>query len=192
MENNQISLKDLLPKTVWPEIWKILLTHYSQFFQNPYNGRTYQESEVEEAYKAIFTKLQDIAGIPSDLVLIIKKFEYKEGQFGFDPAAYNEECPGGYSMKASPWGDWLGLIISPETLEQFSYAEILAHCLYEMTWFGGTEEEVAETCDYIKGIAGPSEDEIEQLRQENPDEAVFKEKFDALMAEHGFTDLDEN
>jgi hypothetical protein len=192
MENNIIIIKDLLPKTVWPEIWNALLTHYSQFFQDPYNKRAYQKSEVEAAYKDIFTKLHDIVGIPSDLVLIIKKIEYKEGQFGFDPAAYNEECPEGYSMKASPWGNWLGLTISPETLEQFSYAEILAHCLYEMTWFGGSEEEVEETCDYIKGIAGPSEDEIEQLLQENPDEEIFKEKFDPLMEEHGFTDLDEN
>lgn len=151
MENQSITLKDVIPKTAWPEIWKELLTHHPYILVDSSGKQICKESDLESGYMAVFTKLNDIVEIPSDLVLIIKMFEQEYGQYkySFDPAAYNEECPGGYSMMASPWGEWLGLTISPETLEQYSYAEIIAHCLYEMTWFGGSEAEVDATCDYI-------------------------------------------
>ena len=66
-------------------------------------------------------------------------------------------------MKAAPWGEWMGLDISPETLENFSYAEIVAHCLYEMTWFGGSEEEVKGFCDDLKAKLSPLEEIEDEL-----------------------------
>jgi hypothetical protein len=41
-----------------------------------------------------------------------------------------------FALDLTPWEEWLGMGIAPETLETFQPAEIAAHCLWEMTWHG--------------------------------------------------------
>jgi hypothetical protein len=41
-----------------------------------------------------------------------------------------------FALDLTPWEEWLGMSIAPETLEGFQPAEIAAHCLWEMTWHG--------------------------------------------------------
>jgi len=139
MENQILAVKDLIPTTPWGEILKELLRSYPWIIE-----------EEEQEYKEVFNKLHFIVAKPSDLVLIIKIF-FDQGERRADAAAYNDECPGGYSMMATPWGEVLGYTIAAETLEQLSHAEILAHCLYDMTWFGSSEIKIEENCEQIRG-----------------------------------------
>ncbi|MDD2740432.1 MAG: hypothetical protein PHR94_16000 [Methylomonas lenta] len=114
-------------------------------------------------------------------MLYIKIF-FEEGQRLADTAAYNEECPGGYSMMVSAWGDWLGLTISLENLEQLSYAEILTHCLYGMTWFGSSEDDIQDYTDELQTkcseMIEQPDDDAEGWPFEDSDEADFKQKLD--------------
>ena len=48
-------------------------------------------------------------------------------------------CPK-YALEYTPWGEWLNFIISEETLSRYSELEIIAYCLFEMTWSGYDEE----------------------------------------------------
>lgn len=136
METNFVTVKDLVKSTPWDAIWKEMPRLYAQV------------ANSEEGYKMVFDRLHLIVPEPSDLVLNIKIF-FENGDRIADVAAYNEECPDGYSMKASSWGCMLGLTISPEVIEQLSHAEIVAHCLYEITWFGSSEEEIQDFCNNI-------------------------------------------
>jgi hypothetical protein len=41
-----------------------------------------------------------------------------------------------FGLDFKPWNEWLGMNIEPDSLEQFSDEEIVAHCLWEMTFYG--------------------------------------------------------
>lgn len=47
------------------------------------------------------------------------------------------------------WENWLGMGLAPETLENFSELEIIAHCLYEMTFCGYEQDEIQKQIDTI-------------------------------------------
>lgn len=50
----------------------------------------------------------------------------------------------GYAIEFLEWGKWLRMDLAPETTTKFSDLEIIAHCLYEMTFIGFDEEEIKE------------------------------------------------
>lgn len=48
-----------------------------------------------------------------------------------------------YGMEFCPWVDWVSMFITQESLDNFSKEDIVAGCLYEMTFFGFTEENIS-------------------------------------------------
>ena len=49
-----------------------------------------------------------------------------------------------FSLALEPWDKWLGMSIDPETLARLSESQIVAHCLWEMTFHGFTQTQVRE------------------------------------------------
>ncbi|MFN3315585.1 MAG: DUF6557 family protein [Raineya sp.] len=47
-----------------------------------------------------------------------------------------------YALEFTRWNKWLGMDISPRTIANFTELEIIAHCLYEMTFISYNEEEI--------------------------------------------------
>ena len=47
-----------------------------------------------------------------------------------------------YGIEFCPWEDWVSMFIQQETLDTLSKEDIVAGCLYEMTFFGFTEKRV--------------------------------------------------
>ena len=47
------------------------------------------------------------------------------------------------------WAEWLGMEIDPDTLTRYTEPDIIAHCLWEMTFFGYTLEDIRQTWDEI-------------------------------------------
>src|SRR5207302_1521791 len=41
-----------------------------------------------------------------------------------------------YCVETIPWKRLLGFAVRPDTLINFNKEEIMAHCLYEFTWYG--------------------------------------------------------
>jgi hypothetical protein len=50
-----------------------------------------------------------------------------------------------YGLELYPWAELLGTEITPGTLAGFKAETIVAGCLYEMTFFGFTEDKIRET-----------------------------------------------
>lgn len=48
-----------------------------------------------------------------------------------------------YGMEFRTWVDWVSMFITQESLDNFSKEDIVAGCLYEMTFFGFTEENIS-------------------------------------------------
>lgn len=57
-----------------------------------------------------------------------------------DPNSITES----YAIEFLEWDKWLGMDLAPETIKNFSNLEIIAHCLYEMTFIGYDEDEIQE------------------------------------------------
>jgi TIR domain len=47
-----------------------------------------------------------------------------------------------WNISFSTWEEWLGMTIEAETLAEFSCADIVAACIYEMSWDGGSQHQI--------------------------------------------------
>ncbi len=54
-----------------------------------------------------------------------------------------------YCLTLTRWNEWLGMDVDPLTLETFNREQILSNCLYEMTYYGFTEEEIDQTREWV-------------------------------------------
>lgn len=79
-----------------------------------------------------------------------------------------------YGFDLSPWEEWLALRIPQSLQDTMPAAEIVAHCIWEMTFYGFTQERIAETraeldrrmCEIDEGKAEliPMEQVMDKLR----------------------------
>lgn len=54
------------------------------------------------------------------------------------------------AIEFTAWNEWQGMDIDKKSLQNFSELEIIAHCLYEMTFVGFEEEEIQAEINNIK------------------------------------------
>jgi hypothetical protein len=69
-----------------------------------------------------------------------------------------------YGMEFCPWVDWVSMFITQESLDNFSKEDIVAGCLYEMTFFGFTEENIGNELKKMED----SITEVVKKREQNP------------------------
>lgn len=82
--------------------------------------------------------------------------------------------PERYGLDLSPWEEWLAIRVSQSLQDAMSAAEIAAHCIWDMTFYGFTQERIAETraeldrrareIDEGKAECIPMEQVMERLR----------------------------
>lgn len=140
-------LKTLLKQYTWLSIASILWEVYPD------------EKKSSEGYQEVFEKL--LLMLPQDSEMAIMVTHCKDN---FDGEEYvnvsgeylhpkNEEETYSHAIEFTPWQEWLGMEIHPESLDHFTELEIIAHCLYEMTFIGFEEEEIQEEMNRIKDIS---------------------------------------
>lgn len=54
-----------------------------------------------------------------------------------------------WALGYTDWAEWLAMEIEGETVRNFTDSEIVAHCLWEMTFFGYTPAQVQEAKDEL-------------------------------------------
>lgn len=54
-----------------------------------------------------------------------------------------------YGIEFVDWQEWLGMDIDPESTSNYSEPDIIAHCLWEMTFYGYTQGAIKKTIDTI-------------------------------------------
>ena len=55
-----------------------------------------------------------------------------------------------YAIEFVPWVDWVSMFITKRTLDSLSYEEIVAACLFEMTFFGFEESDIQAQEDKLE------------------------------------------
>ena len=88
-----------------------------------------------------------------------------------------------FALELVPWDEWLGMELSPSTIQVYSCSEIIAHCLWEMTFFGfdqaTIEKEKKEIDRRVMDLENMSEEE--KKREFLPLEKVIRESQDSLQ-----------
>lgn len=67
----------------------------------------------------------------------------------------NEETA--FAIELTDWAEWLGMAIDPDTVARLPELEIIGHCLWEMTFYGFTQERIREFADDLKARAQTAE-----------------------------------
>jgi len=72
-----------------------------------------------------------------------------------------------FALELVPWEEWLGMELDPSTSQEYSDADLIAHCLWEMTFFGldqATIEKQRQEIDRrVKDLEGLSEEGNKKL-----------------------------
>jgi len=117
-----------------------------------------QEKMVED-YRNVFEKLKFLEPEEYDMSIVLTEYDCdsdddSEVRTYVDVSGRKkEEDPNSitdsYAIEFVEWERWLGMDLAPETTKDFSDLEIIAHCLYEMTFIGYDEKEIKDQFDTI-------------------------------------------
>jgi tetratricopeptide (TPR) repeat protein len=129
----KVKLAELIKKHTWEEVSPVFVKAYPKW------------KKVEStAYKQIFEKLQNLTPVIRDEMTIhIKDNEVSACKN--HPQTPEENVT--YSIGITPWAECSGMDIAEETREDYSDEEIISHCLWEITFFGFSEETIRKEVD---------------------------------------------
>lgn len=129
-----MKFKKLIQNNTWSSISSEFSEIYPETIKN-LNG-----------YKAVFEKLVIMQPEETDMSIVLSREKDDDDEYIDVSARYNnprnedEKYPQGIEL--TPWRNWLGMDINYETLAIFSEREIIIYCLYEMCFFGFSEEDI--------------------------------------------------
>lgn len=124
-----MKLRDLLSQFPWPAVERELsrlFPDYGQFLPS---------------YRRAYDELRSLDVESGNLRLLIGRYD-PDGVIPFYVLGFVGDYPKGMSLKFSPWERWLGVEIEDALLSKFTPTEILAICIYDMTWAGFSSEDV--------------------------------------------------
>lgn len=123
-----MKLYDLLKDTTWQEVNKNLLFYCTK--------------ENIPIYKDVYEHFITLTPTNTPFSDIIINIEFIEEEQVYDVFGTREGDDFKYSLSLSLWSEWLDYELDKNILNNFSNAEIIAHCLWEMTFYGFTEKEI--------------------------------------------------
>jgi hypothetical protein len=143
-----MKFKDLIKSHSWLSIEMTLLNLYPD------------QKEMVDGYKSVFESLQIMEPVNNEMLIVLTEYECDIAEENDPKSTYVDvsgrksvpdttSIAGGYAIEFVKWEKWLGMVLAPETLENFGELEIIAHCLFEMTFCGYEQEEIQEQFDSI-------------------------------------------
>lgn len=134
-EIETVTLSDILRQVAFDDVFKELTKWFSNQESN-FNG-----------YASVFCTL--LEKTPKrhkldDLFIEVKKVTEDDETEWLNVSGINiaKKDNISYGIEFEPWDEWVSMYITQETLDSLSKEEIVAACLYEMTFFGFTENKV--------------------------------------------------
>jgi hypothetical protein len=156
-----MTLKTLLQKHTWLSIASIF-------------WELYPDEEINSSgYQDVFEKLMFMSPEDSAISIVVAncKDEFDGEEYVDVSGKYlhpkTEEQTFSQAIEFTPWQEWLGMAIHQESLDHFSELEIIAHCLYEMTFVGFEEENIHEEMNLIKDISEDYKNMTDEEKEAN-------------------------
>lgn len=128
-------------------------------------------------YEEMFEKLRVMESDEIDISIVISTgidddHEYIDvSGVNISPKNKEEEYPQG--LELTPWKKWLGMEVDQQSLNDYSKVEIVAHCLYEMTYMGFSEDDIPKTLDKIDRKR--KEEKLRSVQEKDETTAEVKE-----------------
>jgi len=164
-------LIELIKKVSFDEVWEILKGECDV----PENGKS--------AYIQVFDELRDMdlqadSGAEKEEVTTIGVCEFEDllepGNFVYDVFGISQGDANRYSLSLEPWSNWINYNILDKSIQIYGEATVLAHILYEMTFYGYSSEDVEEKHLEVINALNDSYKMIEEGKSEFiPAEDVF-------------------
>ena len=140
-----MTLLELIQKTSWVKVKKCLLEEYpdsdSSQYEKHFLNLRYLETqatktrillEVVKAENDNDESYVDAYGQDGTTHQELEDFKWYSEQGKTDMSTREVK----YALDFTPWEEWLGMQIDPSTMLEFDDPEIIAHCLWEMTFHG--------------------------------------------------------
>lgn len=142
--------------------------------------RLYPDQEIlVDDYRNVFEKLKFLVPEEYDMSIVLTEYDCdpddeSEVRTYVDVSGRKKEkdpnsITDSYAIEFVAWDKWLGMDLAPETTIKFSNLEIIAHCLYEMTFIGYNEEEINEQFETINDRV----EEYKNLTKEEKEEKTI-------------------
>lgn len=156
-----MTLNELIQSNSWLSIEMILL-------------KLYPGEEVNRfAYLDVFEELLYMNPENSEIEIVVAhQIDDFDGEEYVDVSGSyrnpkSEEEEFSEALEFTPWNQWLGMEISQESLEDFTELEIIAHCLFEMTFVGFEEEVIQEEMESIQKSIEDFKNMSDEEKEEN-------------------------
>jgi len=155
------TFETLIQNNAWSSIELTLLELYPD------------EKENIAGYQKMFNQLQLLSPTPSEIIIVVKwetddfdgtKYVDVSGKYN-NPKTEEEKFS--QALDFTPWSEWLAMKIATESLHNFNELEIIAHCIYEMTFVAFEEEEIQNKIQSIEEEAEKYKNMTEEERKEN-------------------------
>jgi len=117
------------------------------------------EENNSSGYREVYEKLVLMPAGDSQISIVVKncKDDFDGEEYvdvsGIHLRPQSEEENYSYAIEFRPWKEWLGMEVHPNSLGDFSELEIIAHCLYEMTFIDFKEDDIQEELQRINQIS---------------------------------------
>ena len=135
-----MKLDQMVAMVTWPEVEVCLRRDYD--LPDPPDTA----ADYELVHKGVLETLRDLRPAKTDdaLAISIEVDDDGGGLEAFDVHCVTRDSTDRVALDFVRWEEILGMHIDAPMLERYSSAEIVAHCLHEITFWGATQEEIAE------------------------------------------------
>jgi hypothetical protein len=144
-----MKFKDLIKSHSWLSVEMTLLNLYPDL------------EKIIDEYKSVFESLQMMESENDEMLIVLTEYECDKADENESISTCvdvsgrklqpdnNNSITDSYAIEFVRWEKWLGMDLASETLGNFSELEIIAHCLFEMTFCGYHQDEIQEQYDAI-------------------------------------------
>lgn len=147
MKKPQI-LKDLVDKFEFKDVFKTLELLYP-----PKNKSMKSITPRFLSYYKTWEELGHKKPKESNITIEIRKVrDIFDKTYYTDVSGIEENKEGSLALEYSMLDEWLGYKLDPKTLKRMKQIEIMAHCLWEMTFNGFTSEHIKKKRNYLHGL----------------------------------------
>lgn len=136
-----MTFKELLDQYTWEEIKPVFQILYPE--------------EKLEGYREVVDEIRSLTPEPSQMAIGLEWVLDEDGDY---VDVYGMEDGTRYGLDFTSWTQWLSMPILKENAA-FSPREILVHCLYEMTFYGFSNEKIMKERDKLFAV-------VKEIRKE--------------------------
>ncbi|OQY36578.1 MAG: hypothetical protein B6229_09755 [Spirochaetaceae bacterium 4572_7] len=154
-----MKLVELIAQTCWKDVRDSLLSNYPDSLDNI------------DTYSKVYDGLLKLTPFLSKMMISISEEFNKD----FDDEPYtsvsgkdiSDNSNIEYAIELVSWDEWLGMTLEDSSLKNYSHSDIIAHCIWEMTFYGFTNKTVQSFKDELNRRATEVQNMTEKEKKEN-------------------------